>query len=165
MSESRRLPYCETTKGFSLNDMQCVRCGKVLNLEDRRCPKCFASLSNQQIGQMEVTRHQLAEIADIERAGMTSRQARKGAVTGAMIGGIGLLMSFSLTLILASLLVGCIVGWFVAWRRWGVVRTALGYCGLMVPLVILVEFNPFSLLAAVCTGGVLGWAMELSLWD
>jgi len=48
---------------------QCVRCGRVLNLEDRRCPACLAclaSLTNQQIGQMELTQHQLGELARIE---------------------------------------------------------------------------------------------------
>ena len=37
--------------------MQCARCGRVLNVEERRCPNCLASLSNERIGQLELAKH------------------------------------------------------------------------------------------------------------
>lgn len=142
--------------------MQCVRCGKVLNLEDRRCPKCHASLTNQEIGPMEVTRQQLTEIADIERAGMTSRHAKQGAGAGAILGALGLLISASLVLIVAGALVGCAVGWFISWRRWGQMRACLCFSVLMMPILLAVGSNFFVLLGTICTGMVLGLAIQLN---
>ena len=142
--------------------MQCVRCGKVLNQEEQRCPKCHASLTNQQIGQIEVARQQLGEIADIERAGMTTRHARQGASNGVILGTLGMLLSCNLVLIIAGALVGCGVGWFISWRRWGQFRTSLLFSVIMLPLVAVVGFNPFIVLETICTGMVLGLAIQLN---
>lgn len=142
--------------------MQCVRCGKVLNQEDRRCPKCFASLTNQQIGQLEVAQQQLKEIASIERAQMSTRYARQGMTTGAMLGALGLVISLHPWLILAGGLVGGATGWFIAWRNWGTFRTFAIFSLIMLPIVMGVGFNPFVVLATVCTGMAIGWAIQLT---
>lgn len=142
--------------------MQCVRCGKVLNQEDRRCPKCLASLSNQQIGQLEVAQQQLKEIADIERSGMNTRYAKQGASTGAIVGGLGLIVSFNPWLMAAGAAVGCAVGWFIAWRNWGTFRAFVLFTAIMLPIVAATGFNPFTVLMTTCTGMVIGWAIQLT---
>ncbi len=143
-------------------NMQCVRCGKVINVEERRCPKCFASLSNQQIGQLEVAQQQLKEIADIERSGMNTRYAKQGASTGTIVGGLGLVVSLNPWLMLAGAVVGCAVGWFIAWRNWGTFRAFALYIMVMLPIVATTGFNPFTILATLCTGMVIGWAIQLT---
>ena len=142
--------------------MQCVRCGKVLNQEERRCPKCLASLSNTQIGHLEVAQQQLKEIADIERSGMHTRYAKQGASTGALIGGIGMIISLSPWLMLAGAIVGCAVGWFIAWRNWGTFRSFALFSLAMLPIVLANSVNPFAILATLCTGMVIGWAIQLT---
>jgi RNA polymerase subunit RPABC4/transcription elongation factor Spt4 len=141
--------------------MQCVRCGKVLNQEDKRCPKCFASLSNQQISQMEVAQQQLKEIADIERSGMNTRYAKQGTSTGALVGGLGLVVSLNPLLMLAGAVAGGAVGWFIAWRGWGVFRASLLFSLVMMPIAMTAGFNPFTVLAVACTGMVIGWSVVL----
>ena len=133
-----------------------------MNLEDRRCPKCFASLTNTQIGQLEVTKHQLHEIADIERSAMTTRFAKKGAVTGAILGALGMVIALNPILIVVGLLVGAAVGWFVAWRQWGQYRAFLCYTAIMLPVVVPLTMSPFAVLATLATGMVLGVAIELN---
>lgn len=142
--------------------MQCVRCGKVINVEERRCPKCFASLSNQQIGQLEVAQQQLKEIADIERSGMNTRYAKQGASTGAVLGALGMVVSLTPWLIAAGAVIGLAVGWFIAWRNWGTFRTFALFCGAMLPVTLTTGFNPFAILATVCTGMAIGWAIQLT---
>lgn len=144
------------------DSMQCVRCGKVLNQEQKRCPKCLASLSNQQIGDMEVAQQQIREIAGIERSGMNTRYAKQGASTGAILGGLGMITSLSPWLMLCGALVGCFVGWFIAWRNWGTFRSFAMFCAIMLPIAMLTAFNPFTILATVCTGMVIGWAIQLA---
>lgn len=142
--------------------MQCVRCGKVLNQEEKRCPKCFASLSNPQIGHMEVARQQLKEIADIERSGMNTRYAKQGASTGAIVGGLGLIVSLDPWLMLAGAVGGGAVGWFIAWRNWGTFRAFALFNVTMLPIVATTGFHPFTMLATICTGMVIGWAIQLT---
>ncbi len=142
--------------------MQCVRCGKVTNREERRCPKCHASLSNQQIGQGEVLKHQLKEIAEIERAGMNTRFVKQGASAGAILGGLGMVVSANLWLICAGILGGGVVGWFIAWRNWGQYRGFAVFTLVMMPLVLWLNPNPFAILITLCTGMVIGLAIQLN---
>ncbi len=142
--------------------MQCVRCGKVLNLEDRRCPKCLASLTNLQISQMEVTRQQLHEIADIERSAMTTSLAKKGAATGAALGALGMVIALNPIVIVVGMLAGGVVGWVVAWRRWGQYRSFLLFSVIMLPVVVPVTMSPFAVLATLATGMLIGLAIELN---
>ena len=81
---------------------------------------------------------------------------------GAILGGLGLVVSLSPWLMLAGALVGLAVGWFIAWRRWGVFRTCLLFNAVMLPIVCLASFNPFTVLATACTGMVIGWAIQLT---
>ncbi|HAT11850.1 MAG TPA: hypothetical protein DCS97_14960 [Planctomycetes bacterium] len=141
---------------------QCVRCGRVLNLEDRRCPACLASLTNQQIGQMELTQHQLGELARIEKANMTTRFARKSLLTGALVGLAGMIITLHPLLIIAGGLIGGSVGWFVAWRGWGQMWAAGLFAILVLPCVAMVAFSPFTFLTTICAGMVLGVAVELN---
>jgi hypothetical protein len=141
---------------------QCVRCGRVLNLEERRCPRCLASLSNQQIGTGELTRHQLNEIASVERANMTTRYARRGLITGLILGGLGMLIAMHPVLIIGGVVVGGTVGWFVAWRRWGQIRTSGIFAAAMLPIVWSVTPSPFIVLSTICTGMVIGVAVQLN---
>ena len=133
-----------------------------MNREEKRCSKCFASLSNLQISQMEVAQQQLREIADIERSGMHTRYAKQGASTGAIVGGLGMSVSLNLWLIAAGAIVGLAVGWFIAWRNWGTFRTFGLFCSIMLPITFTTGVNPFAVLATICTGMVIGWAIQLT---
>jgi RNA polymerase subunit RPABC4/transcription elongation factor Spt4 len=142
--------------------MQCVRCGRVMNLQERRCPGCLASLSNSQISQLEIARHQLGELAGIERAQATSRYARQGASTGAVLGALGGAVSGSLWLILIGGVVGGGVGWFVAWRNWGQFRACALYAPLMLPPTLAMTMNPFAVVGVIAVGMVIGLAVRLN---
>jgi len=119
-------------------------------------------LTNTQISQSEIARQQIKEIADIERAGMTTRYAKQGATTGAVIGALGMLLSFSLFGIVAGGVIGCAVGWFVSWRKWGQFRTSFLYIGTMLPVLLMVSLSPFTFLSMLAAGMVLGLAIQLN---
>lgn len=142
--------------------MQCARCGKVLNLETRRCPRCLASLSNQQISPAEVAGQQLRELAEVERADATNRQSRMGAVTGAVVGAAGMVLTLHPLLVVLGLAVGAGVGWLVAWRRWGQYRAFALFTVLTMPVVVPLTLSPFAVLGALCAGMILGLAVQFN---
>lgn len=141
--------------------MYCVRCGKTMNREERRCPACLASLSNEQIGQGEVLDYQVRELTRLTADEMRGPRAMRGLRTGAMLG-LLMLLSLSLWLTLVGVAFGAAVGWLVAWRHWGQTRSCLLYTACMMgPVYALAPLWPFGLLDAALTGMFIGIAVQL----
>jgi len=92
---------------------------------------------------------------------MSTRYAKQGTSTGALVGGFGMVVSLDPLLMIAGAVVGGAVGWFIAWRGWGTMRAALLFWIVMMPIALSVSFNPFTILAATCTGMVIGWSIQL----
>lgn len=141
--------------------MYCVRCGRTMNREDRRCPHCLASLANEQIGQGEVLDFQVRELTRLTADEMRGPRALRGLKTGALVG-LCMLLSLSPLLTLVGVAIGAAVGWLVAWRHWGQTRSCLLYTAcMMVPVFALAPLWPFGLLDATLTGMFIGIAVEL----
>lgn len=141
--------------------MYCVRCGRTMNREERRCPTCLASLANEQIGQGEVLDYQVRELTRLTADEMRGPRAMRGLRTGAMVG-LFMLLSLSLGLTVVGVVVGAAVGWLVAWRHWGQTRACLVYMLCMMgPVYALAPLWPFGLLDAVLTGMFIGITVEL----
>lgn len=141
--------------------MQCVRCGRILNLEERRCPGCLASLSNDRIGQAEAVTFALRTAAECERANMWGRQVRRAVIAGAVLPPLVLVFAFKVWLIVVSAPIGAAVAWFIAWRSWGHNRCcAVFTIAMVVPTLAIAGFNPFTFLLVVCTGTLLGVAIN-----
>lgn len=143
--------------------MLCVRCGKVLNVEDRRCPQCLASLTNERIRDGEVLGYQVREIVQLTAGDMKSPRTRRGAVAGILVGALGMILSLSPALIAAGAACGGLVGWLASWRRWGQIRATLLFALLMAaPVLAFAHLWPLALLNACIVGMVVGIAQELS---
>jgi hypothetical protein len=143
--------------------MQCVRCGRVTNLEDRRCPQCGASLANQAISQREVLGWQLREAADLTAQDMRRPFALRCIATGAAIGALVMAISISPAVIACAAASGGIAGWLAGWRRWGRMRTCAVFAMLMIaPVALWAPFMPFAMLAMAVGGMAIGVIIELN---
>lgn len=141
--------------------MFCVRCGRTLNVEDRRCPNCLASLANERIADREVLDYQLRELGGLTLHAMRGPRALRGLRIGALTG-LCMLLSLSLWLTAVGVVVGALVGWLVAWRHWGQTRACIVYAAIMFwPVVALAPLWPFGLLDAALTGMFIGIAVQL----
>lgn len=142
--------------------MYCVRCGRTMNKEDRRCPNCLASLANEQIGQGEVLDYQVRELTRLTAGEMRGPRARRGLLTGAVVG-LCMILSLSLWLTLIGVLIGAALGWLLGWRQWGQTRSCVIYTACMMgPVVALAPLWPLALLDAALTGMFIGIAVQLS---
>ncbi|MBN8527300.1 MAG: hypothetical protein J0M02_18355 [Planctomycetes bacterium] len=142
--------------------MFCVRCGRTMNREERRCPNCLASLSNERIAQGEVLDYQLRELGSLTAESMRGPRALKGARSGALVG-LFMILSLSIPLTVIGVLVGAAVGWLVGWRHWGQTRSCLVYFASMAgPVVAMAPLWPFGMLDAALTGMFIGIVVQLS---
>lgn len=140
-----------------------MRCGKVTNIEDRRCPQCGASLVNQAISQREVLGWQLREAAELTAQDMRRPFALRCILTGASIGALVMLISMSGAVIACAAAAGAIAGWLAGWRRWGRMRTSAVFAALMIaPVALWAPFMPFAMLAMAVAGMAIGVIIELN---
>ena len=120
----------------------------------------MASMSNQQISDGEIVRHQLKEAADIERSNVWSRHARRAVGIGVLVGGIGMLITFNFWLIPCGAAIGGLCAWFAAWRHFGQLFVCFAFTIAMALPIMLVGFSPFTVLAVVCVGMLIGIAID-----
>lgn len=144
--------------------MQCQRCGRVLNLEERRCPNCLASLSNERISQREQTVYALKEAVDHERSNMWNRHVKRAMISGALV---PLLLALTLNpaLVACGVVLGSATGWLLAWRHWGHNRAGFIYAAAMaLPTLACVGGSVYTMffifLLVICTGSLIGIAVD-----
>lgn len=149
--------------------IQCVRCGRIHQLQAVRCANCGASLVNQRITEEEQRAYARQEAGEQLRWELKHPRTRAGALTGAGCGLVaGLLYNpaYALLLVPAGAVFGAICGLVIAWQRRGqLTATVVFGLGSMVLFTCIAGFAPFGFLSCACLGAVMGVVIRFRALD